>query len=151
MCENEVCSAHERVDSATLSEGADNLITYVGEYVVQTGMSPELLNENAFVAWNLGLCHTDDYITQVLYVGHERATLSEGLRAMEPDDIFRYWVRHADWDNLQAVHDAIVEGVKDGSVDVSEPRGSLYTFELDNILARMRVETAMSLGRTDEL
>lgn len=147
-CNLPSCYSCNRVDQTEINENTSSLVTYVGEYAVITTACPELDSAPAAMAYAMGYCELENvYITMVVYVGDEKATLKQSYQLVEDDDFYRYWTRHNDLDNLKDAHAMVVEGVKSDWLDVSVGKGKEFFEERDANLLKMKAATAASTGQ----
>lgn len=147
-CNLPSCYSCNRVDQTEINESTTSLVTYHGEYAVITTAGPELDSQPAAIAFAMGMCTMENvYITNVVYLGDENATLKQSYQLVEDDDFYRYWVRHDDVDNLKNAHDMVVDSLKDGLIDVSVGRGKEFFEERDANLLKMKAQTASSSGQ----
>lgn len=121
------CAVHHRNDEEYLEDDVEfgRIITYVGDYCVITSDNPELDNPLTLIRLALGLFAPDNvpdaYETSVLYVGE--GALAD-LRSLDLDGqraSIRFVQRHNQWKNFKEAHNVVVNGVRDGLIDVSSP------------------------------
>lgn len=145
-CNLPSCYSCNRVDQLELNDDTTSMVTYLGEYAVVTSGALELDSAPAALAFAMGYCTLENaYITTVVYLGDEKASLKQSYYLVEDDnEFYRYWTRHDDLDNLKEAHQMVVEGVKSGLIDVSVGRGDEMLKERDASLLRMKAETAKS-------
>lgn len=122
------CPVHYRLDDELIDEETEfgRLINYVGEYVVITTDNPELENPILLLKMILGQI-TDDqlpplYETIVLHVGAEGvlADLRDASKEARRSAI-RFLEQHESWANFKSAHQGVLEGVKSGLIDLSQP------------------------------
>jgi hypothetical protein len=146
-CNLPSCYSCNRVDQTELSENAGSLVTYLGEYAVITTPAPELDSAPAALALSMGFCELENmFITMVVLLGDENATLKQSYQLVEDDDFYRYWTRHDSYDNLKDAHAMVVEGVKSEWLDLSQGKGKEFFEERDANLLKMKSEVASSSG-----
>lgn len=146
-CNLPSCYSCNRVDQTELSETTYSLVTYLGEYAVITTTAPELDSEPAALALSMGFCKLENmYITMVVLLGDENATLKQSCQLVEDDDFYRYWTRHDNYDNLSEAHAMVVGGVKSEWLDLSQGKGKEFFEERDANLLKMKRELAESSG-----
>ena len=144
-CNLPSCYSCNRVDQEELNDSTISLVTYQGEYAVMTTACPEFDSPPAYLAYSLGMCTVENaYITMVVLLGDERATLKQSYQLVSDDEFYRYWVRHNNIDNLKGAHDMVVSSLKDGLIDVSQGRGKEFFEERDANLLKMKSDMTQS-------
>lgn len=141
------CAIHNRIDQIELDDTTEKLISYVGEYAVVTEVAAETVTPGARMAIMLGLVVPENmYRTTVGYLGSKENSLHDSKEDVTDDDFYRYWVSHNDTDNLLTAHLMVVDGVSNGVIDLSEPKGKEYAAELQSISDAMREKAIASMG-----
>lgn len=123
----DACAIHHRNDEETLDDDEEfgRLITYVGDYMVVTSDNPDLEDPRVMLRILLGLYNADNapalYDTTVLKVGEGAMA---DLRALSREDqkrSIRFVQQHNEWANFKAAHEAVVQGVRDGLINLDTP------------------------------
>lgn len=128
--EGDNCSVHNRIDELEVDERTQALTSYVGEYVVITTVAAEWKTAGAISAYMMGYVdYTERYITVVGYLGSDTNSIHDSRTAVPDAEFYRYWVRHNEVDNLLTAHLMVVDGLSQGIIDVSEPKGEEYDKE----------------------
>lgn len=121
----EKCSIHFRVDEETINNDAEfgRLITYVGEYMIMTTDNPDIQDPRMILKILTG--KLDDlpqvYETCVMRVGDGALADIRSLDAEGRRDALRFVQKHDSWENFKNAHEAVVQAVKDGLIDLSTP------------------------------
>lgn len=122
------CAVHHRIDESIIDNDTEfgRLITYTGDYVVITTDNPELESPVTLLKLVLGQLTPDTlppiYETTVVYVGAEGALADiRKLSAEERRQAIRFIQKHDDWSNFQDAHNVVLNGVKEGLLDLSGP------------------------------
>lgn len=125
--QGDACAIHHRNDEEIIDDEIEfgRIITYTGEYVVITSDNPELENPIFLLKMILGQVKEADlpelYETCVIHVGD--GSLAD-LRALDKDaqrQSIRFVQKHKEWKNFKDAHNVVVNGVKEGLIDVSKP------------------------------
>lgn len=109
----EDCSIHFRNDEDVVyGEGSGRLITYVGRYAVVTDEAPE--------PWRA--IFGPRYDTTVIEIGEEGVLadmhyLPDGARE---EDYIKFQQAHGSWANFRFAHEAVVDSVKAGTLELGE-------------------------------
>lgn len=124
-CTEAECGTCTRQDVAVLDSRV-HLVNYVGEYVVQTMMAPEI--EIPMVGLGILLAPEGDkkkdfpiYFTLVGFLGNESASIADSKLLVKEDDFMVWYQRHNDDDKIMDVHEMVVDGVKSGTLNLSTP------------------------------
>lgn len=124
--QGDACAIHHRNDEEVINDEIEfgRIITYTGEYVVITSDNPELENPIFLLKMILGQVKEADlpelYETCVIHVGD--GSLAD-LRALDKDaqrQSIRFVQKHNEWKNFKDAHSVVVNGVKEGLIDVSK-------------------------------
>lgn len=141
------CAIHNRIDQIELDDTTEKLISYVGEYAVVTEVAAETVTPGARLAIALGLVVPENmYRTTVGFLGDKETSLHDSRDTVSDDDFYRYWVAHNDADNLVTAHLMVVDGVSNGVIDVSVPKGKEYNAELQEISDNLRFKAIARSG-----
>jgi hypothetical protein len=151
LCDDAGCAGCSRVSVESLDENPKMLVTYLGEYAVVTDEVPELKVPGCLACFLLGLIKLDQYMTAVVYLGSDSASLNESIVSVGDEDFYRYWVRHNDPDNIEEAHRMVVQSFKSGLIDASTPRGVEYIAERDANLVRLRSEASKRLDQIGDI
>jgi hypothetical protein len=147
-CNLPSCFSCNRVDQEEIGETTRSLVTYHNEFAVITTQAPELDSEPAYMSWMLGFCELkNQYMTLVVHLGDEKASLKQSSQLVDDDDFYRYWVRHNNFDNLLEAHQMVVSSLKNGLIDVSQGRGVEFFEERDANLYEMKSQVAQSTNQ----
>lgn len=140
-CSNDFCSIHYRVDQLEINDDTETLISYIGEYVVVTGVAPEVATSGAMMSMMLGIISPENmYVTYVGWLGSETNSIQDSIEEVDTHDYFRFWQRHDDVDNLLEVHQMIVSSVKEELIDLGTPQGDQYQDECNKIAEELRMQ-----------
>ena len=122
-CTDSNCGTCTRQDVAVLDDRV-HLVNYVGKYVVQTMMAPEV--QIPMVGLGILLAPEGDkkkdfpiYFTLVGFLGDESASVADSKLLVEEDDFMVWYQRHNDDEKIKDVHAMVVDGVKSGTLDLS--------------------------------
>jgi hypothetical protein len=122
-CTDSNCGTCTRQDVAVLDDRV-HLVNYVGKYVVQTMMAPEV--QIPMVGLGILLAPEGDkkkdfpiYFTLVGFLGDESASIADSKLLVEEDDFMVWYQRHNDDEKIKDVHAMVVDGVKSGTLDLS--------------------------------
>lgn len=125
--QGDACAVHHRNDEEIIHDDIEfgRIITYVGENAIITSDNPELTDPIIQIKAAFGLLSPEDapqaYETCVINVGE--GALAD-VRALDKDAAvrsIRFVQQHDDWSNFKNAHLTVVEGVRNGLIDVSEP------------------------------
>ncbi len=123
----DLCAIHHRNDEEVIDEEVKfgRLITYTGEYVVITSDNPELENPILLLQMILGQIEKGDipalYETCVIHVGGGSLADLYTLDRDAQRQSTRFVQKHNEWKNFKDAHNVVVNGVKEGLIDVSKP------------------------------
>lgn len=129
--QGDLCAIHHRNDEEVLDNQSEygRIITYVGEYAVLTSDNPALLSPSFMLKMIFGGVSKDEippmYETCVMHVGDGSIADLRKLDSVDRSNSIRFIQTHDDWSNFRGAHDAIVDGVREGLIDVSKPAISL--------------------------
>ena len=124
--QGEACAIHHRNDEEILDDDAEfgRIVSYVGEYAVVTTDNPQLENPVLLIRIILGQVKDadlpDTYETSVIHVG-EGALFD--VRNLDKDgrrESIRFIQTHSKRDNFKDAHNVVVNGLKEGLIDVSK-------------------------------
>lgn len=125
QCTETTCAVHNRVDGSVFEDGMVYfIITYVGEYAVVTRENPMLSDPLTAISAALAGHRVQLLVTAVQHV--KDGTVGEN------EDFDLRWILFHDSDELaQATHDAIVDRVKVGDIDLTTtiPEGAFFAGE----------------------
>lgn len=123
-CDQSECGVCIRRDVAVFDSRV-HIVTYVGEYAVQTMMAPEMESPTVALALILGQGTVLDdfpvYVTVVGFVGDENASIEDSKLLVAQDEYLRWFQRHNDDQGVISAHEAVVQSVRDGLLDLSTP------------------------------
>lgn len=124
-CCKDDCAVHNRVDHSFMDdeEKFGRIITYVGEYAVITGDNPECYNPFRVLAELMGgkkPAPIDAYETIVVHVGDGVLGDLKTDDGIALDKAIRFLQTHDSWENFESAHEAVVDGVYHGLIDVSK-------------------------------
>ena len=122
-CTESECGVCTRQDVDVLDDRV-HLVNYIGKYVVQTMMAPEVGMPQVGLA--MLLAPEGDkrkefpiYLTLVGLVGEESASIADSKILVAEDDFMVWYERHNDDQKVRDVHQMVVDGVKSGTLDLS--------------------------------
>ena len=129
--QGDACAIHFRNDEEILDNEIEfgRIITYVGDYMVTTTDNQELDNPATFIKLALGLVKPDEikkYETTIIKVGDGPLANLRVLSYDEQSEAIRFIQLHDSWANFKGAHEAVVESLKLGLIDVSRsaiPKG----------------------------
>lgn len=124
-CTESQCGTCTRQDVAVLDDRV-HLVNYIGKYVVQTMMAPEVNLPQ--VGLGILLAPEGDkkkdfpiYFTLVGFLGEDTASVADSRLLVDEDDFMVWYQRHNDDSRIKDVHAMVVDGVKSGTLDLSNP------------------------------
>jgi hypothetical protein len=118
-CELPECGNCQRKDVCHIDDYRVNIVTYVGEYVVSTIVAPELKDKLVQALQMMGITQIPTFVILVGYVGEGSI---EDSKTTVPDDQFIRWLdRHSNIASLKENHDMVVDMVRNGVLDLTEP------------------------------
>lgn len=139
-CSEPECGICTRQDVDVL-DGRVHLVNYVGKYVVQTMMAPEI--EMPQVGLAMLLAPAGDkrkefpiYLTLVGFLGDEDASTADSKLLVSGDEFMRFYERHNDDRRVRETHAMIVESVQNGLLDLSTPITELEFHEQSRAIGR---------------
>lgn len=140
-CTEPECPNCTRNDAHILTDERVDIVTYVGQYVVQTVMAPE--TANPLIALAIAMAGPDDklydypiFITTVGFLGDEHASISDSKFLVADDDFMRFYERHNNTEMLSETHRLVAEMVKEDYLDLSSPISHQQFNEESRELAR---------------
>lgn len=118
-CGRDDCGSCTRKDVSHITDTDVKIVTYVGDYVVTTIVSPELQDPIARMLQLTGLLKVPAFTVVVGYVG--QGSIKESQDTVPDDEYMRFVERHSNLEGVQESHDMVVEQVRSGILDLSQP------------------------------
>jgi hypothetical protein len=118
-CKDEQCGVCVRRDMNVVTDYEIQIVTYVGDYVVMTGVSPELADPMIGMLQSLGIVKIPALTLVIGYVGED--SVGDSKTTVPDEEFVRYIARHDNVDDPKGPHDMLVEELKAGTLDVSTP------------------------------
>lgn len=119
-CGDVNCGFCDRNDVSVITDTTVRIVTYVGEYCVQTMEAPELMDPMIDVLQTFGVTKFPPYVTTVCYLGKE-LSLGSSVGVVPDSELVRFMERHNSKVLVKDAHDMVVSSVKDGTLDLSKP------------------------------
>jgi hypothetical protein len=118
-CKDEQCGVCVRRDMNVVTDYEVQIVTYVGDYVVMTGLSPELQDPMIAMLQQIGIVSIPTLALVIGYVGE--GSVGDSKVTVPDEEFVRYIARHSNVDDPKGPHDMLVEELKAGTLDVSTP------------------------------
>jgi len=118
-CSEPTCGVCVRRDMNLVTDYDIQIVTYVGDYVVMTGISPELQDPMIGMLQSMGIVQIPALTLVIGYVGE--GSVGDSKDTVPDEEFVRYMARHSNVDDPKGPHDMLVEELKAGTLDVSTP------------------------------